>query len=216
MSEVMRDDRPFATVYTAALRGTGCHVEWLDDDLTPLPVTEWRRTADGSDRVLLDHCLGDTLDLGCGPGRMGEYLVRRGHRVLGVDIVAEAAHQATSRGLETWVGDVFDPLPREGSWQTALLADGNIGIGGDPTALLRRVRELVAPGGRVVVDLRPPGRGVRHRWARIRTDHATSRPFRWALVSADAVAALAATAGFPGAAVRVHEGRWYAVLGDRR
>ena len=54
--------------------------------------------------------------------------------------------------------DVFGPLPGEGRWDTALLADGNIGIGGDPVALLARVRELLAPEGRVVVDLAAPGR----------------------------------------------------------
>ena len=33
--------------------------------------------------------------------------------------------------------DVFAPLPGEGRWYTALLADGNVGIGGDPVALLQ-------------------------------------------------------------------------------
>ena len=47
---------------------------------------------------------------------------------------------------------VFDELPGEGRWPTVLLIDGNIGIGGDPVRLLRRVRELVAPGGTVVVE----------------------------------------------------------------
>lgn len=203
----------FSTVFTAALRGRGCHVEYLDDDMRPLPMTSWRRTADASDRVLLGHCVGDTLDLGCGPGRMGEHLARNGHRVLAVDIVPEAAAQAARRGVDTWVGDVFAPMPEEGRWQTALLADGNIGIGGDPQLLLHRVRQLVAPGGRVVADVRPPGRGVRARWARIRTDDHTSKPFRWAIVGADAVVPMAHAAGFRATDLHEHEGRWFAVLG---
>ena len=44
------------------------------------------------------------------------------------------------RGVTGPARDVFDPLPGEGRWETALLADGNIGIGGDPVALLRRLR----------------------------------------------------------------------------
>jgi hypothetical protein len=34
-----------------------------------------------------------------------------------------------------------------------LLLDGNIGIGGDPHRLLRRVRELLTPTGRLLVEL---------------------------------------------------------------
>ncbi len=52
---------------------------------------------------------------------------------------------------------MFAPLPGEGRWGTALLADGNIGIGGDPVALLRRLREVLDPRGRIVVELAAPG-----------------------------------------------------------
>jgi SAM-dependent methyltransferase len=207
-------DRPFSTVFAMALRGNGCHVEYLDDDMRPLPITDWARTADQSDQVVLDHCVGATLDLGCGPGRMGEYLAAKGHQVLAVDIVPEAIEQAARRGLQTWMGDVFDPLPHEGRWQTALLADGNIGIGGDPRALLARVRRVVSAAGRLVVDLRPPGDGIRSRWARIRTADHTSKPFRWAMVAADAIEPLAREAGFPVTRLHEHDGRWFAVLGE--
>ncbi|MDP9442781.1 MAG: hypothetical protein M3P34_11540, partial [Actinomycetota bacterium] len=52
---------------------------------------------------------------------------------------------------------VFGALPGEGRWATALLIDGNIGIGGDPVALLRRVAELLRPAGVVLVELDAPG-----------------------------------------------------------
>ena len=58
---------------------------------------------------------------------------------------------------------VFQPVPGEGGWDTVLLADGNIGIGGDPVALLTRCRELLAPAGRVLVELDPPGHGAARR-----------------------------------------------------
>ncbi len=48
---------------------------------------------------------------------------------------------------------MFDPVPGEGQWHWALLADGSIGIGGDPVRLLRRVAELVGPGGRALVEV---------------------------------------------------------------
>jgi hypothetical protein len=52
---------------------------------------------------------------------------------------------------------VFDRLPAEGAWQTVLLADGNIGIGSDPRALLGHCIELIAPMGVVLVEVDPDG-----------------------------------------------------------
>ena len=64
------------------------------------------------------------------------------------------------RGVPALRRDVFDRVPGEGRWHTVLLADGNIGIGGDPVRLLQRVRTLLATGGRVVVELGAPGTAV--------------------------------------------------------
>lgn len=203
---------PVAAVFASALTGADCHVEWVDEGLKPLPIARWRRTAGVSDLALLTHCVGSTLDVGCGPGRMAEHLVKKCPRVLALDIVPEAAALAALRGLDTFVGDVFDPLPREGEWDTALLADGNIGIGGDPPALLARLHELLRPGGRVVVDLDPPGRGIRTGRARLHTSRHTSRSFAWAAVAADAIGPLATGAGLAGVDVRRHDSRWFAVL----
>ena len=50
---------------------------------------------------------------------------------------------------------VFDPLPGQGRWATVLLADGNIGIGGLPARLLRRCAQLLAPGGRILIEAEP-------------------------------------------------------------
>jgi hypothetical protein len=47
---------------------------------------------------------------------------------------------------------VFEPLPGQGRWGTALLADGNIGIGGYPDELLRRCVRLLAPGGQLLIE----------------------------------------------------------------
>ena len=54
-------------------------------------------------------------------------------------MVPEAVAQTPDRGVAAIRRNVFDALPGEGRWRTALLADGNIGIGGDPAALLRRL-----------------------------------------------------------------------------
>lgn len=143
----------FSTVFSRALRGHPWSVVGIGDPPQQLPVADWSRPADESDHLLIDECSGPTVDIGCGPGRLSARLAELGHVVLGIDVVHEAVEQTRERGASAIVRDVFDPLPGEGRWQTALLADGNIGIGGDPVALLRRVRELVDPRGRIVVEV---------------------------------------------------------------
>ena len=91
--------------------------------------------------------------------------------------------------------DLFGPLPGEGTWEHVLLADGNIGIGGDPLRLLRRAAQLLRPGGSVLVetDARPDAlwRGT----ARLRTARGSGAPRPWACAGADALGRLAATLG---------------------
>jgi SAM-dependent methyltransferase len=208
-------DLPFEHVFAEALRGRECDLLGLDEGPVPLPIHEWRRQADAVDQAVLARCVGNTLDVGCGPGRMSAHLVEQGHSVLGIDIVPEAVRQARERGVAALQRSVFAPLPGEGRWDTVLLADGNIGIGGDPPALLARAAELVCPDGRVVVDLAPPGFGVRTRSLTIRTRAGTTRPFRWTVVAADAIGPLAAAVGLPVCLGLQVAGRWFAVL-ERR
>jgi SAM-dependent methyltransferase len=197
---------------SAALRGHRCDIVGADDGTRPLPVHAWLGTADESDAVVLRHCVGRTLDVGCGPGRMAEALVRAGHEVLALDVAAEAVLQTRTRGVTAHRQDVFAPVADEGTWETALLADGNIGIGGDPVALLQRLRELLVPGGRVVVDLDPPGVGVVTSWSRLRIASGVSRPFLWTVVAAEELGAIASEAGYDAWPALEHEGRWFGVL----
>lgn len=207
---------PPLQAYEIALRGGRCTLEGPDHPPTPMPVQRWRARADASDRALLSRCTGRTVDLGCGPGRMAEELGRRGHTVLGVDVSAHAVRLARSRGVHAVRADVLHPLPGEGRWDTALLADGNIGIGGDPARLLTRVGRLLAPGGRVVVDLAGPGTGVTVREVRLVIADAESHPFPWAMVGVDAVHHVAASACLGVRAVQRWRGRWFAVLTTER
>jgi SAM-dependent methyltransferase len=210
----------FSTVFSRALRGHPCLVVGLGADPEPLPVSDWTREADAADHELLTHCEGPTLDIGCGPGRLAARLVELGHVVLGIDVVHEAVRQTRERGVAAIVRDVFDTLPGEGRWRSVLLADGNVGIGGDPVALLRRARELLEPRGRVVVELARPGHGHHTAWAELHCGDARSRPFRWSLVGTDAIEALAAEAGLRVASLHAFGGgfggslsrRWCAVL----
>lgn len=202
----------FSDVYTDALRGECCRVRGIFPGDRVLPVHDWVRPVSHADRALLSHCRGATLDVGCGPGRMSAHLAESGHVVLGVDIVREAVEQARRRGVAALRRNVFETLPGEGRWDTVLLADGNIGIGGAPLRLLRRASQLLNGAGRVVCDLAAPGTGVRHHDARLVTDLKRSRPFPWAQVGPEAVGGIAADAGLSLAHLGDHHGRWYAVL----
>lgn len=199
-------------LYAEALEGEPCWVSGLGPAPLPLPLARWCGQADSSDRAVLERCLSPTIDLGCGPGRMAEQLARDGVAVLGVDVVAEAVHRARARGVEVVHADVFGTLPGEGTWSSALLADGNIGIGGDPVRLLRRVRRLIAPEGRVVVDLAPPGAGLRVGLVRLLVEGRESCAFPWAVLGADAVTDVASSAGLEVTALHEYDGRWFAVM----
>ncbi|HCB06500.1 MAG TPA: SAM-dependent methyltransferase [Nocardioides bacterium] len=203
----------FTDVFSAALRGRPCTVVGLGPDPQELPVHEWRREADDEDLALLAMCRGHTIDLGCGPGRLSAALAAQGHVVLGVDVVREAVDQTLARGVPALRRDVFDRLPGEGRWHTALLADGNVGIGGDPAALLERAGELMLARGRVVVELGGPGLRSVTEWAVLSCAGVRSAPFRWSTVGVDDIDALAEAAGFVAAEVhRFGERRWCAVL----
>jgi hypothetical protein len=116
-------------------------------------------------------------------------------RALGVDISRVAHEQCRRRGVPMVRRDVFAPLPDEGRWRHVLLADGNIGIGGDPLRLLRRAVALLGPGGTVLVETDP---NPAARWsgtARFHTAEGAGPPLPWAVLGADALREVAATVG---------------------
>ncbi len=175
---------PSASGYEQALwlslSGSPPAVDLLGQDGTvvSLNVARYTAPADAADATVLDRCTGPTLDIGCGPGRLATELARRGVPSLGVDVNPVALLLARSTGASTLRRSVFDRLPGEGRWPHALLIDGNIGIGGDPAALLGRVRDLLQPGGELVVEasdsdrderllLSAPGQSARIPWARL-------------------------------------------------
>jgi len=188
--------------YESGLRaGGGCHVSFGGQDAVELPIRRWLDAADPTDELVLDLCQGPTLDVGCGPGRLTVALAQRDVAVLGLDLSAEAVRIARSRGAVVHYGDVFGEVPKSGSWQHVLLADGNIGIGGSPVRLLRRVRELMAESGSVVVDVEAPGHGIRHSRMHVQA-HGHRGWVRWAHVGVDSMATVASRAGLVVTATR--------------
>jgi SAM-dependent methyltransferase len=174
-------------------------------------VRRWLAEADAVDRRALARCTGPTLDVGCGPGRLTAALAARGIAALGVDISARAVHLARSRGAVAIRRDVFAPLPGEARWSWALLLDGNIGIGGRPERLLRRIGELVRRGGCSVVEVCAEDIEVSGS-ARIAVDGVVSRPFPWAELGASGLARAAATTGWRPARTWDDGGRRFVLL----
>lgn len=183
-----------------------------DGTAIPLDVAGWAADADDLERRRLADLEGPVLDIGCGPGRLVVALAERGVPVLGVDASPVAVGLALDRNAAALVRSVFDPLPGVGRWRSALLFDGNIGIGGDPHRLLGRVAELVACGGRALVETGPPGTGLQRFSARLERGDTASPWFPWAHVGADALAPIARMAGFEVDDVVEDEGRWFADL----
>ncbi|MFE3638348.1 class I SAM-dependent methyltransferase [Streptomyces sp. NPDC059168] len=127
----------------------------IDGRRIPMPVHRWHERPTAADTTVLERCVGPVLDVGCGPGRLCRALLSRGVFALGVDVAPRAVALTTALGGLAIRRSVFDRLPAERGWQTVLLIDGNIGIGGDPRGLLRRCSGLLAPSGRLVVEVDP-------------------------------------------------------------
>ncbi|MFF7881498.1 class I SAM-dependent methyltransferase [Streptomyces sp. NPDC020794] len=157
-----------------------------------MPVHRWHEQPTAADKTVLERCIGPVLDVGCGPGRMCRALLSRGVFALGVDIAPRAVALTTTLGGLALCRSVFDRLPAERGWKTVLLIDGNIGIGGDPRGLLRRCRGLVAPTGRLVVEV-DPADVEEQCTARFEDLHGRSGPFfPWARLGRPALNRIAA------------------------
>jgi glycosyltransferase A (GT-A) superfamily protein (DUF2064 family)/SAM-dependent methyltransferase len=193
-----------ATLFDAALSGVPVEIRVADGKEHAagflgaglLDAAQWGRLTE-ADEVVVSRCEGPVLDVGCGPGRFVEALACAGIPALGVDLSREAVRQTRGRGGLALLRDVHERVPGEGRWGTVLLADGNIGIGGDPLTLLRRCRAVLRPGAVALVETSPDrGHDIRTTvtlhgpWGR------RSHPVPWAVLGSAAVVDLAANAGF--------------------
>ncbi|MFC9550899.1 methyltransferase domain-containing protein [Rhodococcus sp. NPDC056960] len=199
-----------------ASAGLPCWVRDARGTRRALPLDRWMG-GDASclsdriaDRMMLTGCRGPTVDLGCGPGRLTAALVSAGVTVLGVDSSFTAVQLTIRRGGLALHRDIFAPLPRSGRWDRVLLADGNIGIGGEPVRVLRRARELLQPHGIVIAEVDPPTTpDVRYDLLRWETEHLVGEWFAWASVGVTAMAAVALAAGLRVIDVLDHANRYF-------
>jgi SAM-dependent methyltransferase len=139
---------------------------------------------------------GRVLDVGCGAGRILDYLLLLGADVLAIDISDRMVDHCRQRfpGADVRVGDVADlKTTVEGPFNAVLMTDSVIDVFGDEQrrAVLTDVRELLAPGGLLVFsghnldrwDGGPPAR--RSRLAAIANDALRRSPASWIRMAID-------------------------------
>jgi 2-polyprenyl-3-methyl-5-hydroxy-6-metoxy-1,4-benzoquinol methylase len=107
------------------------------------------------------------LDLGCGPGLYAEALARSGHAVTGLDLsassIACARKRASAAGLSIGyrVADYLrDDLGSGYGLAMMIYCDFGALRPADESAILRRVRDALAPGGLFVFDVFGPEFGA--------------------------------------------------------
>jgi len=178
-------------------------------------ILRWAGPIDHADASVLDRCAGPVLDIGCGPGRLVRALADRGIAALGLDLAVIAVRLTRERGGPALVRDVFARVPGEGRWRTALLVDGNVGIGADVGRLLRRAAALLAPGGRLLAEADP-----QHRDETLTVGfHAGGQPLgppvAWARASLRTLHRRGADAGLSSGETWTSGGRVFTVLSRR-
>ncbi|MDD1476091.1 class I SAM-dependent methyltransferase [Arthrobacter sp. H16F315] len=183
--------------------GRHYHTEAVEFD-----VSGWCEDANGLERSLLASLRGPVLDVGCGPGRLLSAARSLGLQALGLDTSAEAVRRAVNRGEQALEQSVFAAVPHTGDWQSIILLDGNIGIGGSITALLRRCRQLITARGTLLVEVEADEYLDTAYPAVLEDEYGNrSEPFRWARTGGPGLAARADTGGWTVTHIQRLQGR---------
>ncbi|MBG0740055.1 methyltransferase domain-containing protein [Paeniglutamicibacter antarcticus] len=180
-------------------------------------VDGWCAPATTLERSLVSGLGGPLLDIGCGPGRLLAAAASLGITAMGLDTSTQAVQQALERGTRAVRQSVFETVQHTGRWRSAVLLDGNIGIGGSVNALLRRSRELLSPDGTLLVEVDPDDDVDAAFQAVLEDDDGkVSEPFRWARAGRTALATRAAVSGWELSATRRVQDRVFCWLTPAR
>ncbi len=176
-------------------------------------VRSWCEEASALESSLLLSLKGPVLDVGCGPGRLLVAAQRMGLTALGIDTSAEAVRRARGRGVRALEQSIFAPVPQPGHWQSLILLDGNIGIGGSITSLLRRCRQLIAPQGTLLVEVEAD-ENLDTVYSAVLEDSTgnQSEPFRWARTGIGGLQSRAGRSGWTVTSIQHLQGRVFCHL----
>ena len=140
------------------------------------------------DRAVVELCQGPIDRVQLRPGRLVTHLIQRGIPALGVD-QSEIRCARPGSGALVLLRDLFERCRAPGRWETVLLADGNVGLGGDPQ-VLSRAAESISATGRCVVEFEAAVAGCARAGSAGILDN-IGPWFRWASVGIDYAASLA-------------------------
>jgi SAM-dependent methyltransferase len=98
------------------------------------------------------------LDVGCGNGAFLSAITEEGYPARGVDVSEESARLCRERGLDAVAGD-FLTMPLGGPYDAATFWDVMEHLR-QPAAFLERAREVLVPGGALVLKIPGFERGV--------------------------------------------------------
>jgi SAM-dependent methyltransferase len=183
-----------------------------------------------SDRVrsveakALSHAVGRILDIGCGAGRVMAYLQALGHDVVGIDIDAKLVELCRKRGLTRVSVSSYEQLTDVGTFETLLLMDRNIGMGGNTEGLLKLFElchDLCCPQGLLIfdsVEVPPeyanPTPGVSEKRLRYKYGASEGPEFGWIHINDMNAKRILADAGWTARQV-YREGGEYSVVASR-
>ncbi len=138
--------RPVSPIQQATANGAGA------GDIADLSYFEFDRP---ELLALIPQSARQVLDIGCGAGRLGGALkARQRVEVIGIEVVAAAAHAARDRLDQVFAGDIETmELPFSlGSFDTIVCGDVLEHLT-HPEDLLRRAHGWLKPGGRLIASI---------------------------------------------------------------
>jgi len=127
----------------------------FDDD--EMPVSELFRDYEHMsvlEKTALDSAEGRVLDVGAGSGCHSLALMQMNREVKAIDISPHSVHVMKERGIDAHLINLYDPSFQE-KFDTILMLMNGTGIIGtleNMPVFFNRIRDLLSPGGCVLVD----------------------------------------------------------------
>ncbi|MFW9769260.1 MAG: methyltransferase domain-containing protein, partial [Candidatus Thorarchaeota archaeon] len=112
-------------------------IRYTSGDSYIKPIDEWNE----SERKAMEGIKGPVLDVGCGVGRVGDYVKSIGLEYYGVDLSPLAVEMCHKRGhSKTYVMSADDIKLDCSDFRTVILFGNNFGIMGDPKGVVRMLK----------------------------------------------------------------------------